>query len=318
MDNGRRGSELMADDKVSLCLDAEGWIRIDIRCQECNYNLRGIGPNQVCPECGARVRDTLRPDLLMFLGPRVLRRLRAGTRYVVFGVLGQFLVEVAYVIFAMLDPGVFAGNWLEWVRLTCSLTTYALIGFGFLSITSGAVVMRRPESALSARRIVGWGFILSLLIWGLADAVMAFGRHIGWPSSSMVAILVNYAPIPGILLQALPLWALGIYGADLVGRLPDPRRARRVRQVMTVWAVAIFLSGVTSTIQLISLDLAEGIVDYQDLSSSWVFVGTQVLNAILVLVVLICFLRGTVLLIWFGRALKPVRQLATEILGEED
>ncbi len=39
----------------------EGTILLTVRCQQCGYNLRGVDPAGVCPECGAAVWPSLRP-----------------------------------------------------------------------------------------------------------------------------------------------------------------------------------------------------------------------------------------------------------------
>ncbi len=59
-------------------LDSEGRLLDDVRCRQCRYDLRGLTLEAACPECGTRVGDSARPDLLRYADPRWRRRLRRG------------------------------------------------------------------------------------------------------------------------------------------------------------------------------------------------------------------------------------------------
>ncbi len=50
-------------------LDAAGRVDADITGVRCGYNLRGLDPAGVCPECAAPVGPSLRSDLLRYADP---------------------------------------------------------------------------------------------------------------------------------------------------------------------------------------------------------------------------------------------------------
>ncbi len=52
----------------------------DTPCIHCGYNLRGLVPGGMCPECGHAIDESLRGDLLRFANPNWLRRVRLGVR----------------------------------------------------------------------------------------------------------------------------------------------------------------------------------------------------------------------------------------------
>ncbi len=62
-------------------VDAEGRhvLVVDVPCIQCEYNLRGLDCETVCPECGGTVERTLRGPWLRYADPRWLNRMRIGT-----------------------------------------------------------------------------------------------------------------------------------------------------------------------------------------------------------------------------------------------
>jgi hypothetical protein len=70
-------------------------LEIDVPCTRCGYNLRGLGPEGNCPECGAAVAVSIGGQLLRFADPAWLNRLKLGTSLklwnIVFMILGGFV-----------------------------------------------------------------------------------------------------------------------------------------------------------------------------------------------------------------------------------
>ncbi len=59
----------------------------DTTCRHCGYNLRGLNPGGVCPECGAAIAISLRRDLLRYAAPGYVRSLAWGARTIAWGEL---------------------------------------------------------------------------------------------------------------------------------------------------------------------------------------------------------------------------------------
>ncbi len=61
-----------------MALDAQGLIAADLPCNACGYLLRMRAPDDVCPECGAAIRDTLNASNIRLLPLDWLRRIQAA------------------------------------------------------------------------------------------------------------------------------------------------------------------------------------------------------------------------------------------------
>jgi hypothetical protein len=58
----------------------DGTVAGDFPCHHCGYDLRTLGVNDKCPECGTVVRASVRGNLLKFSDPAWLRRVATGVR----------------------------------------------------------------------------------------------------------------------------------------------------------------------------------------------------------------------------------------------
>ena len=91
----------------------------NVECLNCGYNLRGIDPGGVCPECGAGVATSLRLDRLGEVPPAFRRRLVWGAGLLHWGVLLSI---------AGLPVGaVLAGVRLVWVAHSARLTAVGAV-----------------------------------------------------------------------------------------------------------------------------------------------------------------------------------------------
>ena len=59
----------------------DGTVAGDFPCHRCGYDLRTLGVNDRCPECGTLVRASVRGNLLSFSDPAWLRRVASGVRW---------------------------------------------------------------------------------------------------------------------------------------------------------------------------------------------------------------------------------------------
>lgn len=58
----------------------------DVPCIHCGYNLRGLTPGGMCPECGNPIAESLRGDLLRYANSKWLRRVQWGLAIAIFSV----------------------------------------------------------------------------------------------------------------------------------------------------------------------------------------------------------------------------------------
>src|SRR5687768_13772157 len=66
---------------------ASAVVELDLPCDWCGHNLRGLSREGECPECQLALEHSLRPDRFEFAGPGWFTRLGAGTALVLLQVL---------------------------------------------------------------------------------------------------------------------------------------------------------------------------------------------------------------------------------------
>lgn len=118
-------------------LDGAGRVAVHLPCRHCGYDLRTIGMDAACPECGRSLDASLDPDRLLLADPRRLRRIALAA-----GWLGPLAVLVPIVDLVLL------GN-LDWARQDWFLVLVAMAtGHVGLAALAGVVQLagvRRDE-----------------------------------------------------------------------------------------------------------------------------------------------------------------------------
>src|SRR4051812_29270484 len=72
--------------------DLSDWmIDFDRACATCGYNLRGLQPSGVCPECGSLVSGSLADDALEWRDERWVAKLRGGCALILSGQIPLFV-----------------------------------------------------------------------------------------------------------------------------------------------------------------------------------------------------------------------------------
>ena len=65
----------------------------DLLCRKCQYNLRGLTHDSLCPECGSPVTLSLRSDQIRYSNPQWIEQVRLGVNIIITGLL---LMVAAY------------------------------------------------------------------------------------------------------------------------------------------------------------------------------------------------------------------------------
>jgi Zn finger protein HypA/HybF involved in hydrogenase expression len=197
-------------------------IATDLSCAQCGYNLRSLQPMAQCPECGALVAESLRPDRLLFASPRWLKRIALGTALL-------FWAGVAVVL---LIP------WMLLVPITLAPPT---------GVRKLFIVLFDVQGGVS-----GAAFVASPLLWVLGVWFCTARERPRCPperlasprrrarAASVLLLAVGMAALIGVsgMRGALAPIAMGVllfamasdaqlHLAGLARRIPDPALARR-------------------------------------------------------------------------------------------
>jgi len=199
-------------------------LSIDLMCVHCGYNLRGLSPSGLCPECGHAIADSTRGDRLCFADPKWLARVRHGTSLklsqVAIWFLGGVLAAVATAVLS--KQGAIVVVLVGFLAELCAL-------LGSFSITTQEPRISLQEDPVTLRRAVR--VMASAAFLG---AVLELpGQYVGGFSASLVAVV-------SVVLRFLGLGAIAgewVYLRRLARRLPDTKLVRSATAVL--WAVPI-------------------------------------------------------------------------------
>jgi len=212
------GMSLIAPPVTKASLDDEGKVSSDLPCVNCGYNLRTRRPEDVCPECGASVKASMREDLLSD-APRSWRdQLWLGTTLALVGV--ACTPVLLYVGVAVTT----AGLWLM---------TMAQPG---REEPRDDWVMRSAARGLT---LIGGLMLLGLFVvvtWKLVRTGMR-GR---WEEMDGLILLGHAVYIVGLM-------ATWRYIGTLAQRANAPKLARRVSRLAFIWfggSLALGLAGI--------------------------------------------------------------------------
>lgn len=198
-------------------LDEFGHVSADLPCISCGYNLRGLSPDSVCPECGIPIGRSQYGNLLRYSDPTWVKQLSSGMNWVIAaiivgilsGCVGQLLIRSANVslgLFVSLVPAVLH-----------------LLGYIYLTAPDPSAV----ETEITARQVVR-GLAVANFVLTLATMASALGGQ------SLVVLICTAL---GQVVSIAFLFALGRHMSQLAFRIPDPTLARRTRIV--VWGFLI-------------------------------------------------------------------------------
>lgn len=152
----------------SYALDDAGRLSSEIACHSCAYNLRGLSPYGVCPECGTAVKQSLLGDFLYFCDPVWLRKIVRGMDILHIGLAGVFAVACGMLVLLAQDR----------VRLSAALfTPGALLGIPLIGLwraTLAESIDRTDTNRLSWRLFVRLAVLVNAAWMGLA-ALLAQG-----------------------------------------------------------------------------------------------------------------------------------------------
>jgi len=228
-------------------------ISIDLRCRQCDYNLRGLRPGGKCPECGTAIEVSIRGDTMCYSDPRWLRRIAVGLRCEIWALGIRLLCLLApCVLMDKLSP-------FGWFQAGLLLSAGGLLGaYGAWTFTApepGEVAAARFAADRRAVRVCA---PLAVLLF--AAIVITLFAQWSWSGQPvMIAAIVTAA-----FAELAALFAKLRYLENLAGRVPAAdlaRRARRLRWMFVILPAAIVIAGVVgSVVQPVSFLIIPGAI----------------------------------------------------------
>ncbi len=214
-------------DSPAVRLDASGHIDQDCACVSCGYNLRGLDPDRVCPECATPISRSIRGDYLRFSDPKWVRLLASGMNWVLLGLLFSIMSCFGYVETLKV---LIVRNPLPDVRtLGIGIIVQSIYLVGFWAVTTPDPAYLIRETEITMRRIVRlWG-IVSFVVNPIEQAILMEPLGMG------AAAIILSKCVVGVI----GFLATSTYFVQLARRIPDHELARQTRVVM--WGLAVCL-----------------------------------------------------------------------------
>jgi hypothetical protein len=187
-------------------------IAADMSCTICGYNLRGLVPSKVCPECGTPIGRSVHGNLLRFAEPEWLTKLHLGVRLMLWGILISILVGAISLVPGV--PAIYAG--------LAGLIAGGLNLCATFLLTTQEPRIAQAEDALTLRRVVR----LCALSGYLGESTLNLQT-----SASMPLVMSVVGAI--FALVGLVAWfGTFVYLRRFAARIPNSKLARSTTIVM--------------------------------------------------------------------------------------
>ncbi len=280
-------------------------ITVDVQCIRCGYNLRGLTPEKVCPECGTPVGRSVHGNLLRYADPHWLGKLRLGAALMLWNILVGILLFFG------------AGALMTWgfppiIDTVASSIAAALAWWAIFLVTAQEPRISRTEDTVTLRRFVR--FFATANFMGFL--VAGFGPYLG----GGVVVL-----IAGVILQLANIIAsFGqfVYFRRFARRMPNKKLAGSTTAVMWGFVVSLAAVSIAGTIGVLtgSFTLGGGVVTTAPVStqpSAFSSVADDVVQLLVVfggVGVVVFGIAYLILLIWYYRAFKKVSEQAHRLV----
>lgn len=207
-----------------------------INCCRCAYELQGLAPASLCPECATPITESLRTGALIFESPRALRRLRVGAELTTWGAFAWVAVAVlGWALHAFLVMVLTA-------ELPATVIVFLLHASAVAAILRGAWLVTTPSERPARIRgpkwvapTARWVLIGSHIVQVVAFLVLLVRTGVGGPWGAIIFLTILSSGLGWALLLRV---VAGIYDR---GRLYKLARRASLASTLLIAAMGISL-----------------------------------------------------------------------------
>jgi Flp pilus assembly protein TadD len=203
-------------------------ITANVQCVRCGYNLRGLTPEKICPECGTPVGRSVHSNLLRYSDPHWLGKLRLGAALVLWNIVIAILLGGAAITFTL-------WRFPPMAEAIGSSIAAALVLWAIILVTTREPRISHPEDPVTLRRFVR----LSATAGFVGTLVAALGPYLG--GGAIVLIVVASLQLAGIVAY----FGQFVYLRRFARRIPNGKLARSTTIVMWGFVLAYGLIAVS-------------------------------------------------------------------------
>ena len=282
---------LVLPEMTAGVFDASGTIFVDVACRRCGYNLRGLKPDGLCPECGTPIGLSISGDLLRFADPAWLEKLALGIRYILWGLAVAVLFGIlGGVVGAFLNPAL--GQALGFVG-----GLLALYGTWLLTAPDPSGI--GEDRYANSRKVIRLALLIGLL-GNLTSMLMEAGGIPEW----MRILLALVGVFAGVI------WVVGefaklMYLEKLAMRIPEAQYAQRARFLRWAYGISLLLV-IVLTALIVPITVAGGP------GGGGAVAGLGCFFPVVAIFMLVFFLMYLRLLYRMGKAFRMQAQYARE------
>jgi len=218
-------------------LDSSGNLDLDLTCVRCAYNLRGLRPEGICPECGTAVARSCQGNSLRFCDPNWVEQLASGMRWVVASiVLGILLGLLAGGVSAAMG-GAPASIPTGALPVLIGLAAGILSIIGYWKVTTPEPGVPEEPAEINLRKVIRVTLILGFLL-NIADIPFSAGPLF------VDTLLALVSGVVGLVM----MFSVFVYARRLALRIPDLSLAKSTRTLMWLIVVIMLLAIVLAVV----------------------------------------------------------------------
>jgi len=211
-----------------------------VRCAGCGYELVGLDPDSLCPECGRAVDDSLRGLYLVYRPMGYVKSLHRGLGMVRLGILLNVVFTIVWFIAAAALGAAASGpiSVVGAIALVISLAIQVMALVGWIWFTARDPSDPLEDRSANSRRLVRIGAIGLLvmvgvqLVFSLLVPSQTMAPATGGAVPAMVALLALFVGLANVVLVGLLFFASMVYIRRLGARIPDPKVHRLAKSRM--------------------------------------------------------------------------------------